>query len=216
MIDPFDVRELEAYFGPAGGGGRSTFGPTLDRQALRYQTSDGQVVDVRRIRVVRRELSGSTEENPRYAEILTPWPWMPVRREQAQGGVEPEDQDEALQLAARVSRRLRQLTPQVRAVLELLYGDEGCRWEGEKEFGRKWALSPLFPVAKRKLRRDTEDRREKGQPESPLRPAERLAMLARKDLRAPWFDALCRLAEREQAEAEAFYRTTATHGQGER
>lgn len=208
MIDPFDVRELEQFFGPAGGGGRSTFGPTLDRQALRYQTSDGQVVDVRRIRVVQRELSGSTEENPRYAEILTPWPWMPVKREQAQGGVEPEDQDEALQLAARVSRRLRQLTPQVRAVLELLYGDEGCRWSRER-WGRVWVLVPATKPAQRALARDREERTSKGQPTSGLQPAERLASMAERKPRPLWVDGALDQAEAAQRVAEVAWRGTA-------
>lgn len=199
MIDPIDASDLELFFGPAGGGGRSTFGPTLERQALRYQTSDGRVVDTRRIRTVQRELAGSTEEHPRLAQVLTPWPWMPVKRELAGSTEEDEEQLERQhrerQVVARVSRRLARLSPRARAVLELLYGDQGCRWARER-WGRAWALVPCTVPAQRALERDTSDRSQKGRPAPSLPPAERLAMLAHVQPRPAWLDLALDLAER--------------------
>jgi hypothetical protein len=202
--NPLDAADLETFFGPAGCAGRSTFGATLDRQALRYQTSDGQVVDTRRIRVVQRELSGSTEEAPRYAQILTPWPWAPVRREVASAVEEDEDQLERThrerQVVARVSRRLARLSPRARAVLELLYGDHGVRWAPVR-WGRIWAVVPCTRPAQRTLERDTAERRERGRPAPSLPPAERLALLAEVRPRPEWVDLALDLAERLAAEA---------------
>lgn len=199
MLDPLDADDLELFFGPAGGGGRSTFGPTLERQALRYQTSDGQVVDVRRIWVVQRELSGSTEDAPRYAEILTPWPWMPVRREAPVAVEEDEDQLERThrerQVVARVSRRMHRLSPRARAVLELLYGDQGARWAPVR-WGRIWAVVPCTRPAQRALERDATERRERGRPAPSLPVAERLALMAEVRPRPEWVDLALDLAER--------------------
>jgi hypothetical protein len=206
MIDPGDASDLEAYFGPAGGGGRSTFGSTLERQALRYQTSDGRVVDARRIVTVTRELADSTEEHPHFASFPTPWAYMPVRREVP--AVIEEDEErlhQERQLAARISRRLRQLDPRPRAVLELLYGDQGCRWSREK-WGRVWVLVPTTKAARRVLGRDDLARQEQGQPASPLQPAERLAMLAGRQPRPTWVDSALDQAEGEQERAEAAWK----------
>lgn len=213
-MSPQDAQDLESYFGPAGGFGRSTLGPQLDRAEQLYRDSRGDVVDVRRILTIQRELAGSTPEAPRFAEILSPWPYQYVRREAPTGaGVEPEDRDDELRLAARVSRRLSQLGPQDRGALELLYGDTGCRWERQerrdgRRWGRVWALVPGTKPARAALARDDAARIELGRPRAQLRPAERLAVLADVRPRPGWVDGALDLAEKERRAAEQAWGAT--------
>ena len=212
MLDG-DAHDLASYFGPAGGFGRSTLGPQLDRAEPRYTDSAGHIIDVRRIVSVQRELAGSTPEHPRFARLISPWPYQYVRKEQSCEGVEPEDRDEQLQLAARVSRRLALLSAHHRAVLELLYGDQGCRWEQQKQRekqgqGRIWALVPSTLPARRALARDDQERAEEGRPRAALQPSERLAELARRRPRPVWLDAALDLAERERRGAEGAWGAT--------
>lgn len=208
MLGSDDTRDLEAYFGPAQSAvGKSTFGAVLDRQSAHYRTSDGRIVDSARIVVVQRELAGSTDEAPRFADVLSPWPYLLVHREQSTGGIEPEDLDQALQLLARVGRRLRRLDDGAQWALSLLYGDSGARWCREPQ-GRCWALVPYTPPARRALERDDAARATKGRPPSPLLPDERLARLASERPRPVWADAALDLAEGEQRRAEAIYAAT--------
>lgn len=207
-LSPDDVRELELYFGPAGGGGKSTLGPQLDRAAALYCDSEGHTIDTRRIVLVNRELAARASDGaPMVAQVLSPWPYIPVHREQGGSGVEPEDHDDDLQLAARVSRRLAQVSAHARAVLATLYGDAGCRWQRER-WGRVWALVPGTTPARRALARDDAARADKGQPRAVLAPAERLAALAAPRPRPLWVDTALDKAEEEQQSAEGAWGRT--------
>lgn len=198
MLTPNDATDLERFFGPAGAGGRSTFGPMLDRAEQLHTNSHGETVGVVRYRETRRPF----DDGRGAARLVEAWPTVRPRREQGQGGVEPEDRDEDLQLAARLSRRLARLPAHLRAVLELLYGDAGCRWDRQPQ-GRVWVLVPGTRPGRRALERDDRARIDKGQPEATLQPAERLAILGWARPRPVWVDAALDLAEGERQRAEA-------------
>jgi len=203
-----DVRELELYFGPAGGGGKSTLGPQLDRAQALYCDSEGHVIDTRRIVLVNRELAARASDGaPLIAQVLSPWPYIPVHREQGGSGAEPEDHDEDLQLAARVSRRLAQIDADSRWVLARLYGDAGCRWQ-RGTWGRVWALVPYTTPAHRALAKDDASRIAKGQPRASLDDAERLASLALPRPRPLWVDSALRDADRQRTTAERVWART--------
>lgn len=208
MLSSDDVRELELYFGPAGGGGKSTLGPQLDRAQALYCDSEGHTIDTRRIVLVSRELAARASDGaPMIAQVLSPWPYIPVHREQGGSGAEPEDHDDDLQLAARVSRRLDQVDADSRWVLALLYGDAGCRWQRET-WGRVWALVPHTTPGRRALARDDAARLAKGQPCASLNDAERLAALALPRPRPLWVDSALNDAERQQGTAERAWERT--------
>ena len=156
----------------------------LERASTLHRDSSGAITARARVQVVARELAGSTAAAPRFAEVVTGWAFPLVKREQGQA-IEPEDRDDALQLVARVSRRMRLLTPGAQRTLALLYGDHGCRWQRQK-VGRLWALVPDQAPARRALARDDQERAAKGRPAAELQPAERLAMLASVQPRPVW------------------------------
>ena len=202
MLSLEEQGELERFFGPAGSSGRSTLGPMLERAEQHYTNSYGQTVGTLRYRTVMRPFD-APGAGQAAGTLVEAWPTMRTRRELGHGGIEPEDHDEDLQLAARLSRRLAQLPPATRELLRLLYGDEGCRWEQADGFGRVWALVPGTPRGRRALERDARARADKGQPPVRVTPAERLAELARARPRPGWFEGALDEAEEVQAAAEA-------------
>lgn len=206
VLTPDAIAELELYFGPAAASGPSPMGAMLERAASLYRQSNGEVVDVRRIVPVVRELASSSPSRPVLARVMSPWPYMrPRTASSAAERIEPEDQDDALQTTARVSRRMAQLPPDTRQLLALLYGDEGCRWAREIALGRVWALVPLTPHGQRALARDDAQRAEKGRPPAVLQPSERLAELARARPRPAWVDCALDRARDLQRTVEAIW-----------
>jgi hypothetical protein len=209
VLPVHDLHNLEAYFGPSGAAcEHSPFGAMLERASVLHRDSSGHITVAPRIGRAVRELEGSTVARPRLAEVVTGWAHRKVRHEQGQG-IETEDRDDALQLVARVSRRLRQLPGEVQRVLGLLYGDAGCRWQRQTH-GRLWALVPEQPAARRALDRDDQDRTAKGRPAAELQPAERLAMLGAGTPRPAWVGAALDGAERQQSAADRAWLVTGT------
>ena len=202
VLPATDARDLQHFFGPAGSPGEhSPFGAMLERQANLYRTSDQQVVPSAAVELVTRELAGSTAASPRFAQVLTGWAYRRVLPDQ-RAAYEPDgDHDGLIALGRDIERLLRLLPPAVRAVLALLYGDRGCRWQQRPE-GRVWALVPEVAAGRRALERDAAARAEKGLPSVDLPPAERLAQLATSTPRPAWYDASLNQAERLTIEAE--------------
>lgn len=174
----------------------------LERAEQHYTSSYGHPIGVCRYRTVLRPFD-APGAGQAAGTLIEAWPTMRTRRELGHGGIEPEDHDDDLQLAARLSRRLAQLPPATRELLRLLYGDEGCRWEHHSSWGRIWALVPLTGPARRALERDDAQREAKGRPPSRLQMAERLAELAGIHPRPVWVDAALDLAGAEKRAAEA-------------
>jgi hypothetical protein len=193
MLHPADVRDLEAFFGPAQAVlGKSTMGGQLDRARVAHSGSDGEPIVPRRYdTVVHQRPDGS------MFECITAWPSMLVKREAPTPAGGPEEHDEALQVFAVVGRRLEQLPLVVRQHLELLYGDHGTRWHQQPQ-GRVWALTPVTIAGERQLKK-TE------RPGETLLPTERLAMLAAGKPRPAWVETMLDQAEWLERAAERWW-----------